>query len=419
MTKDRKVALAVSLVLALGGGILGGNARRSRALAPQALHAMDPTRGRALLTHATQEAVAHGFAPREEPAEANVEEISDRPGWSRWHQPLSIGDNECVAVVLATVGGVAAPRFGAILEQTEESATRFESSVPERSGDFVPSAGMLSFASTEGSVMVLNWCEITHRSVNLHVMLQTVDGFERPRSAAARLAWRVLRAPWSVIGGFQGLPYPGISPAGIVRVQAGVPDAIARGESLIAQAHPQTAVSASWLIPEGEAALIPVSRETAQELAKLAARGLNLAVNPRTLESLTPAEKQLIAESYTSFQRLDHSHPAPHDPIVDLGRNDFYRVLAVIDPRDFAQESEDLWVTRDEALLSPVVLRLSRVSRDRTRCTVLRENVTRCTIRRTDGLISLIVQDTDQARYHIGRRAPTPPTLAPRRRASR
>lgn len=328
--------------------------------------------------------------------------IATTLGYTQWRQRFTIHAEECVALVVGVTSGYALPSFGALFPS---EFTALDDVVRERSS---PSAGVgnhpqsLSQSTGAGATVTLNWCEHQEKTVDAVVVFRSVDGAHSPRRADAVLQTQLFRGPWALIGGPLSLPRPGPNPLALRRLAAESADPLGQAErelmeGLVMIEPPRT-------IQMGFASLFPVDSNTLSTLYHMAARDSGVAVHPRVLLS-TPEE---MATGLATFMQLAGaaSFPAEHDPIVDLGRNDFYRVLAVLGPNSTTDECQMLNFARGEGLFIPRVYRYNPISRTKQVLTSPHtNNVVRDRLCTNEGTVSYIVNDTDQMTYRLVRMA--------------
>jgi hypothetical protein len=161
----------------------------------------------------------------------------------------------------------------------------------------------------------------------------------------------------------------------------------------------------------GSAALLPVNLSTAATLWDLAARDSGITVNPR-VATVDPSALATVQTAYV-MRAAGRPLPGQHDPIVDVGRNDFYRVLAVVDATGFAAECRTITFARGLGMYRPRIERYVRATRVRTILERVTDNVATDRVCPTDGVLTYIVDDTDQLPYRVTQWSSTAPIAEP------
>lgn len=393
----RMGCLTLSAIGAIGAGVFLGFALRDRWRTPKPLVAIAAQVGESAFNAEVMRVSAMRFAPVGAPADEPAQAYG--VGWSRFVRRFEIGADECITVVVAAREGHAAPKFAGLFNANGNVEHDFDQYASQY-GTQPVSANVhwLYVTQSEGLATSVAWCAHAPRSVEAHVMFRTIDGFSPPRRADATARWQVLRAPWSAIGGPRGLHVPSVQQGALAALAAEFTDPLGAAQREPPQGLSESAPSHD-LVP-GAAALIPVNPTTATELYSLAARDSGIAVNPRVSATHTATDR---AAALAAFNTAAAGRPLPaeHDAIVDLSRNDFYRVLAVVDATQMPAACTTITLARGQGLFAPAVSRYSRATRQRTPLATLKENVATDRVCPTDGLFSYIVDDTDQQTYRL------------------
>lgn len=410
----RMGCLTLSAIGAIGAGVVLGFAFRDRWRTPKPLVAISSQVGESAFNAEIARLSARRFVAEGAPADEPT--VAYGVGWSRFVHRFDIGADECIAVVVAAREGHAAPKYAGLFNANSNVDQTFDQYAAQYNSQPVSAnANWLYVASSEGLASTVTWCAHAPRSVEAHVMFRTIDGFSPPRRADATARWQVLRAPWASIGGPRGLHGPSVQQGALAALAAEFADPLGAAQREPPQGLSESAPSRD--VPAGAAALLPVNNTTAIELYSLAARDSGIAVHPR-VSAAHSADEQLAALAAFNSVAGGRALPAEHDAIVDLGRNDFYRVIAVVDATQFPATCTTVTLARGQGLFTPAVSRYSRTTRQRTALTISKDNVSTDRVCPTDGLFSYIVDDTDQQTYRVsqwGAAAPEPTTRGRRR----
>lgn len=336
--------------------------------------------------------------------------------WASFAKRFDVAANECAAIVVTAIEGYAAPKHAALIDGASTEGATFERSVLEQgSAPYQRNASWLQVTSRDALTVTLGWCARQATTLDARVALQSLDGSYPPRRVDATVRWQVLRAPWSAVGGPSRLPVQGLNEDALAALAAQVEEPLAAATREPPEAG-LVPVEPSHDAPVGAAALIPVMRPTIALLWDMSARnsgatGSGISVHPRIAGPLSIEEQTVIN---TTFAELAAGRPIPseHDPVVDLGRNDFYRVIAVLDTGSIRRECQLVTLTRGEGLFAPQVFRYSRLSGQRTAIERTRDNVAIDRVCPGD-VLTYLTDDTDQKPYRVtlwqpGEAAPTP-----------
>jgi hypothetical protein len=397
--------LTVSALIALVIGGFSGLVFRSSWRTPSPLRPLSTAVGEAAFAAEAARVRAHGLVPQGAPSSGPT--LLAAPGWSRIVERIDVGEDECVAVVFATIDGYATPRFAGLFAPQSAAERTFDQRIFEHPSwigtPFHGDSPWFVSTTSEGATVTLSWCARRPKSLEARVLFQTVDGFQPPRRAEANARWQVFRAPWRAIGGPSGLPSRGMNPRALAELAAEFVDPLS--EATRSAPPGLVAAQPSHDVVAGAAALIPVNERAVALLWDLAARnrgstGSGIAVHPRIHGALSDQERSIVQ---ATFARLAEGRPLPeeHDAIVDLGRNDFHRVLAVIDAESIANDCRTITFARGEGLFQPQITRYNRRNGERTPVGTVRDNVATDRVCRPDGVIAYLVDDTDQQTYRI------------------
>lgn len=235
-------------------------------------------------------------------------------GW--WSMPVSIGNDECVAVVVGIDGA--------------QRVSQLAIQATNRAPDEIADEAMARSSNGGGLVAHAQWCE-RHAVPRMVVALSGRVNSSSQRASASTLRWAVYRGPWAAVGG----------PVRLTRGRLRSESLAALGDDLAAREaqplFPADAVPLGAPVPltMGLARLLPSDAQTYGALVRASRGEANPEVNPRIDPSPVagapwntglPLDFGGIRESVGADPSI-----AVHDPVVDLGLNDFRRVLAVVD----------------------------------------------------------------------------------------
>lgn len=235
-------------------------------------------------------------------------------GW--WSMPLEIAAEECVAVVVGIDG---AQRVSQVAIQATN-----------RAPDEIAEEAMARAHNGGGLVAHAQWCE--RRAVPRRVVALAERVVpQSQRAARATLRWAVYRAPWATVGG----------PVRLTRGQLRSESLAVLGDDLAAREaqplFPADAVPLSARVPltMGFARLLPSDAGTYGALIRAMRSDANPSVNPR-IDPAPVAGAPWNTGLPVDFGGIRASlggdaTVAVHDPVIDLGLNEFRRVLAVVD----------------------------------------------------------------------------------------
>lgn len=413
--------LGISAIVALGVAVLVGVARRDAFREPSPLRAIDAATGQATHDAALARAQASGLRP-DSSGSAPVTPLNAL--WTSFSKRLEVGANECVALIVTTSEGYAAPKHAALFDAASAGGADFERSVTAEGvsgARYRPDC--FQFESRDALSTTVGWCARRATSLDARVLLSTIDGFRPARRADATVRWQTLRAPWSVVGGPARMPAQGYTTHALTALAATFEEPLAAATREPPEAG-LVPVEPSRDVPMGAAALIPVMRPTVALLWDMSARnsgavGSGISVHPRIAGPLSTEEQRVINATFTELA-VGRAIPAEHDPVVDLGRNDFYRVLAVLDTGSIRRECQLVTLTRDEGLFPPRIVRYGRSSGLRTTIARTRDNVAIDRVCPGE-VLTYLTGDTDQKTYRItiwqpaDAARPAPVGRAPRR----
>lgn len=231
-----------------------------------------------------------------------------------WSMPLRVQAGECVALLAGIDGRV----------RVQQVAIQGEARARE-----VISHDAMSVGGNGGGVLAhTQWCE---REAVTRVAVVTGEAVSSGSRLAAQhtLRWAVYRGAWARVGG----------PAGLTRGRLRAESLEALGDDLAANlaegALPRTRRRAPEIpISLGAARLLPADAETYAALIRASVLNDNPQVNPRVDPTVVPGAPWTTGlpinfATVRASVAADLS-PAVHDPVTDLGLNDFHRVLAVV-----------------------------------------------------------------------------------------
>lgn len=277
-------------------------------------------RGGVIDDHALREALAReGEVARQAGMALSAEgegTLSLRGSRGAWSLPVRIAASECVAVVVGSSGR----------QRVQSVAVQALARAPDVIAEDAMSVG----SNGGGLVAHTQWCERASAERRLVAVSESVIDHGASLPSTHRLRWAVYRGPWSRVGGLTGLSRGRFRPESIE----------AFGDDLaLAEAQPRIPrgedLAPPIAIQMGFARLIPSDVGTYGALVRASMMNENPRVNPRVDTALVPGVRwnsglpvnfgAVRAEAGVDLTA------ANHDPVVDLGLNDFRRVLAVID----------------------------------------------------------------------------------------
>lgn len=243
--------------------------------------------------------------------EARVEEHGSRGAWS---MPLPFAANECVAVVVGVEGR----------HRVAQLAIQGGARVDEVSAE-----AMAQGSTGGGLVAHVQWCERGAVPRNVVALSDRVASMSQRNDATLR--WAVYRGSWDAVGG----------PTRLTRGRFRSEALAALGDDLAAREAapllPQDAqpLAAPIYLAMGAARLLPSDGRTYAALVRASQRNDNPRVNPRIDATVAPGAPWPtgLPLDFGGARMAAGADPAlaVHDAVVDLGRNDFRRVLAVVD----------------------------------------------------------------------------------------
>ncbi|MEI8258486.1 MAG: hypothetical protein WCJ30_22660, partial [Deltaproteobacteria bacterium] len=280
--------------------------------------------------------------------------------------PVVVGPMECVSVLVTAFGFV---RPAALRLMSTAAGPELE----------------LSSQTPTGLVGHLQWCDVAGGTFQLQVRLQSHDANDREPYITGTARYEVLRAPWSSIGGPAGLNRG--SPSSVMlRLQAGVGES--RAFSMAAYVVPPNATPSGppLRIPENAARIVPTDMRLFLLLQTTAARYTHAMVYPRI--------------DAADVQALGLSTLAMYEPVIDVGFNEFRRVLAVVDFTSVSAQCVTLLFRRGVAVFPPAIQRApGAVPVAGTLAT--RENAAWDRWCPGQGSVLYLVPDTDAAAYQL------------------
>lgn len=248
------------------------------------------------------------------PAEHGTAALSLRGTSGAWSMPLRFRAGECMALLAGSEGRV----------RVQQVAIQGEA----RARDVIAHDAMAVGGNGGGVLAHAQWCEreaVTRVAV---VTGEAVNGGSR-LAADHTLHWAVHRGPWSTVGG----------PAGLTRGRLRAESLESLGDDLAVRlaegvVPPARRRETEIPITLGAARLLPADAETYGALIHASVANDNPQVNPRVDPTVVPGAPwptglPINFASVRGSVGADLS-PAVHDPVTDLGFNDFRRVLAVV-----------------------------------------------------------------------------------------
>lgn len=232
-----------------------------------------------------------------------------------WSMPVRIAAGECVAVVVGISGRQRVQHVGLQLMS--------------RAPDVVADDAMSMGSNGGGLVAHTQWCEreaVERRAVAVG------EGVVRGslRSAEHALRWAIYRGAWRAVGGPSGLTRGRLRPESLEALGADL--ALQQSEALVTRSR---LLGPMIPISMGYARLLPSDAVTYRALVRASMMHENTQVNPRVDTSLVPWARwnSGLPVNFAAVRQETGADlsAANHDPVVDLGLNDFRRVLAVID----------------------------------------------------------------------------------------
>ncbi len=407
----RMGCLTMSAILAAMFAFVLGLGMRTQWHDPDPLQPLPEGTGARLFAAEFAAIQSASFVAQEPAVTAPVVAIPTAAGYSQWRSQVVIHPEECVALVVGVVAGYALPHYGAMIGANE---VVLDAIIPQLTPSPATAEPRIFNALVRregnGAVMTLNWCEHQERTIDVLMIFRSIDGAMPPRRSDATIQSQLLRAPWTAVGGPLNLPRPGVTQAALQRLARETVDPL--GQSARQPQPGLFPVGSGTLISMGFATLDPLNGSTLTTLYHLAARDAGVAVNPRVAVQ-RPEDSATVLNAFIQYS-MGRAFPAEHDPIVDLGRNDFYRVLSVLSILNPAESCEIITFARNEGLFTPNVYRYNAVSRVKTLLTSRNHNnVVEDRLCAEDGVIAYIVDDIDQLSYQMTRFVPYNPTPSP------
>ncbi len=318
----RTAGLVVAGCCSAVAGVIGAYAFADEAAVQSVPTATPVEVTRAAIARELASATATGFPPA-----ADVSASARAVGAGGPLQlTVNLAARECVAVI-AGVSGF--QRLTALtLAAPGPAGTITEAAVDHPEG----AAGQVQYCATQAMTVVVS-AQTTRRS------------HERPpRYTESSATVLLTRAPWSTTGGFSGLRRGRFDSTAVAFAGRG-----AEWDELTAQ-QPAGATLA-WpeaMIDRAHAAVAPSATAVVTWFATLSARGTGSPMgHPRI--AWDPTAPSLEAVLPTSL--------AAHDPVVDIGFNDYRRVLLALDPAATGPGCTTVLLTRARYRTRPQVWR--------------------------------------------------------------
>ncbi len=402
----RMGSLALSAIVAAVVALGAGNAMRDQLHEPDPLRPFPETTANRLFATELAAIRRRGFVVQEPAVTAPTLPIPTAIGYSVWRTRVVIHPEECVALVVGVIAGYALPHYGALIATNQEvlDAMIVQLATSTQGTQSVATNTLVS-RDGHGAIMTLNWCEHQQRTVDALLVFRTVDGTTPPRRSDATIQAQVLRGSWSAVGGVINLPRSGITPAAVQRLADETVDPITQAERQVPEG--MVAVGPSTLIAVGFATLEPINGHTLSMLFNMTAGGAVVGANPRVAVQ-RPTDRLLVTDAFRRFSRTAE-FPEEQDPIVQVERNDYYRVLAVLAAGDPSQPCQKIAFTRSQGLLIPQVYRYNYISQIKSMLPSSHyNNVVEDELCPYDGVMAYIVDDTDQLSYRITWFVPAP-----------
>jgi hypothetical protein len=234
-----------------------------------------------------------------------------------WRRPIALGARECVAVLVAAYG-----------YQTARAVAVQDAAADSSRITMYPLAP-LSVDRGEGLVAQAQWCNWSAASRVAVAETRGVDSLMDSPYREGVLHYAVYRGAWDRAGGPSALTRGDLSGQGLASLgpePAALTPAPAGARSL----------GAPIALTMAGARLLPASASTYQRLYDAVRGDLDVGVNPRVDAFVPPGDRWGLGlpvnfQQVTIAARRGAAHVPVHDPVIEVGVNQFRRALLVVD----------------------------------------------------------------------------------------
>lgn len=352
------------------------------------LRAISPAEATAALDAERAVATQLGMTVAEEGEEA----VTAVNGLGVWRRPVALGARECVAVIVS-VRGYQAPRALA-LQGVAADSSRIT---------LYPTRPLSLHQGNEGLAAQVQWCAWEPRPAIAVAETRALDGLLDSPFREAVLHYAVYRGAWSRVGGPTALTRGERSARGLAELGP-EPATLATAAMLPPSAR---SLGAPIDITLGGARLVPANATTYRRLYELVRGRLEEPVNPRVDPFVPPGDRwglglPVNAREVVAGALHGAEPPALHDPVIEVGRNRFRRVLAVVDRGRLGASCVRLLFTRLVLGHGARVYRYEEGDPDVGSALATQGNVASDLSCPASGVTAYAVDDADQEAYRLG-----------------
>lgn len=382
----RVLGLAVSLVGAMFASMAVAFGMRERLPAPP-LRAITAAEAAVAFDVERAAAAQLGMTLAEE-GEAPVTTVN---GLGVWRRPVALGAQECVAVIVS-VRGYQAPRAVALQHPAADSSriTRH------------PTRPLSVHQGNEGLAAQAQWCNWEPGSAVAVAETRSLDPDLASPFRDGVLRYAVYRGPWARVGGPAALTRGELSARGLADL--GPEPAVLAGAALMA--GNARSLGAPIDITLAGARLVPANATTYRRLYEAVRGRLEEPVNPR-VDPFVPAGDRwglglpVNAREVIAGVLRGADAPPLHDPVIEVGRNRFRRVIAVVDRGRLGASCVRLTFTRLVVGHGARVYRYDEGDSDVGSALATQGNVATDVSCPATGVTTYAVDDTDQETYRL------------------
>ncbi len=381
----RVLGLAVSLVGAMFASMAVAFGMRER-LPPPPLRAITAAEAAAAFDVERTAATQLGMTLAEE-GEAPVTAVS---GLGVWRRPIALGAQECVAVIVS-VRGYQAPRAVALQNPAADSSRI----------TLYPTRPLSVHQGNEGLAAQTQWCNWTPGSAIAVAETRSLDPVSDSVFRDAVLHYAVYRGPWTRVGGPTALTRGELSARGLADL--GPEPAVLGGAAMAANAR---SLGAPIDITLAGARLVPANATTYRRLYEAVRGRLEEPVNPKVDPFVPPGDRWGLGLPVNAREViagvLHGADPPPlHDPVIEVARNRFRRVIAVVDRGRLGASCVRLTFTRLVVGHGARVYRYDDSDSDIGSALATQGNVATDVSCPATGVATYAVDDTDQESYRL------------------
>ncbi|MEZ4410798.1 MAG: hypothetical protein R3A52_30600 [Polyangiales bacterium] len=319
MNTARALGVAVSVAVSGFAALVAAAASRER-VPPPPPERVPAAAVTALMQPEVQLAESLGMTV----AERGDDAITVRaPFDASWSRVIDVGAGECVAVVVGVSGW--------------QTLSRLAIQMGNAPAEHIVGAGETPL-SWEGNgphlVGHVQWCDPVAARRVVVAESQGITRTSPSEFTGGRVQWVLLRGPWSRVGGPTRLTRGRLSSEALSAMPASI--AVAEAQRLVPEgARP---IGPPLTVHAGAVRLIPSTTEALRALYPFFVGEPPIAVNPRLDPEDIPSAPFAtglplgLRDTLRSLSGEAEVPPA-HEPVVEVGRNDFRRALALLDPR--------------------------------------------------------------------------------------